>query len=126
MANRTGVDKVRSCGFGLVAVPCSITIGSSGAISSQSTEFGAVTAAIVDCTAGQYTFTFDEKYRSFVGLSAVSDYQGTVVDGTWAIETGYSNSTGTITLVHVTAGSDDDPADTTVHHFIFWMKNTDL
>ena len=127
MANRTGVDKVRSSGFGMVDVPCSFTVtGSGGAINTQSTEFGACTVAVVACATGQYTFTFAEPYREFKGVTCISDYQGTVVDGSWAIETGYSNSAGTITLVHVTAGSDDDPATGTEHFFVFKMKNTDL
>lgn len=125
MSDRTGRAEVRSSGFGMVDVPCSFTVtGGAGAINTQSTEFGACTVA--RAAAGQYTFTFAEPYREFKGVSAITDYQGTVVDGSWAVETGYSNSAGTITLVHVVAGSDTDPADTTEHFFVFKMKNTDL
>lgn len=126
MSDLTGRSDVRTSGFGLIMVPVEFTAGASGAVSSQSTEFNACTVAVVGATDGQYTFTFAEKYTDMFGVSAVTDYQGTVVDGSWAIETGYSATTGTVTLVHVVGGSDADPASGTVNKFVFFMKNSSL
>lgn len=121
MSSRTGRSDARWAGYGpLVAVPIRITFGATGAVSAESTKYGAVT--VTRAAAGRYTFTFDEPYQAFRGLAGGGhDYQGTATDGQWQVFTGYDSSAGTISLSHTVGGSETDPANGNVVDLLFFM-----
>lgn len=127
MSNLYGREAIKSTDIGVVAVPVRMTFGSSGAVSSYRSFGSAVTPTVVAATDGRYLFTFAEKYADMVGLAAgAHDYQGTSTDGQWQTYTGYVASTGTVTLSHVVAGSEADPASGNVVDLIFFMLRSDL
>jgi hypothetical protein len=126
MSNLFGREAIKATSIGVVAVPVRMTFGASGAVSDYDSFGSAVTPTIVAATDGRYLFTFAEKYHDCLGYTQGHDYQGTATDGQWQTFTGYVASTGTITLSHVVAGSEADPASGNIVDLIFFMLRSDL
>lgn len=127
MSNFFGREAIKATDIGVVAIPVRMTFGASGAVASYRAYGEAVVPTIVAATDGRYLFTFAEKYYDCVGLAAgAHDYQGTATDGQWQIFAGYAAATGTMTLSHVVAGSEADPASGNIVDLVFFMLRSNL
>lgn len=106
---KTGRYDSRVAEIGVVHLFSEVTIGATGSISSQ-TSANKSGFTVSRQAAGRYRVTFDSTWNELKYINAIVDSQGTVVDASWQIYTGYTTGNKYVDISHVVAGSETDPA----------------
>jgi hypothetical protein len=122
---RGGKDDKRTARLGLVDLYSKLVVGATGAVSSQTGE-GLSGFVITRAAAGRYRLTFTEKWNDMVYANFVVDSQGTVVDASCQVFTGYTATNGYVDLSHVVAGSELDPVSGNELLIHVCMKSKDV
>lgn len=122
---RKGKDNLRVARLGVVDLFSKIVFGSTGAVVSQ-TPVGQSGFVVTRAGTGRYTLTFDEAWNDLLCVDATVDSQGTVVDTSIQIFTGYVASTKNVSISHVVAGAEADPVSGNEMLLRVTMKSSDV
>jgi hypothetical protein len=111
---------VESKDSGVVMLHGKVTIGASGAVSTDDSSGFATTKAAT----GRYTFTLDHKYPEFLGAIVNIDAQGTPSDLKDQIYTEYTVASGAITFSLLAGTTETNPASGDTLFVTLIMKKT--
>ncbi len=128
MANRLFKQFVNTLEAGVVKLYGSVTFGSSGAVSSQTSK--GFTVTIVDSEAGRYLVTLEDSYSQFLCCNVVTELAADAAAGT----DGYIPAVRNVSVADSTptfqiqftdaAGADVDPASGFKAHIEITLKNS--
>ena len=110
------LDDVKSADKGVVILTGKVTIGSSGAVSSEVSDGFSTTKAAT----GRYTFTTDEPYDDLLFCNVVVDAQTTPSDLVPQIYTGYASNAISVSLLAAT--TETNPASGDFLHVMLVMR----